>query len=252
MVFHSAGYGNVEERIYAGIASALKAAAAQHTPAKASAASRHVASPRGIGSPLQQAMPGELATAAAADALSAQCQEAPTAGAVAAAMQELAAASATAHLGQQLQQQVQQLEQDVEGLRDNVATHLSSSKAQETQLQQLQERQSRAQQDHAQEQQRLAQEAGTCQEQLLQQQELVAALTAEVQEVRQQQQQRPSTAVMQELLAELRVEAQLQTAQLGKQQVRRQPWSTLPQTMIEACCSQADILRIALQLGNST
>lgn len=225
----SAGYGNFEERIYAGIASALKAAAAQHTPAKASAASTHVASPRGIGSPLQQVM-----HAAAADALSAQCQEAPTAGAVAAAMQELAAATVAAHLGQQLQQQVQQLEQDVEGLKDNVATHLSSSKAQETQLQQLQEWQSQAQQDLAQEQQRLAQEAGTCQEQLLQQQELVVALMAEVQELRQQQ-QHPSTAVMQELLSELRVEAQLQTAQLGKQQVRRQRWSTLPQTVNEAC-----------------
>lgn len=231
----SAGYGNVEERIYAGIASALKAAVAQHTPAKASAGSTHVASPRGIDSPLQQVMhAGEVATAAAADALSAQCQEAPTAGAVAAAMQELAAATAAAHLGQQLQQLVQQLEQDVEGLKDNVATHLSSSKAQETQMQQLQEWQSQAQQDLAQEQQRLAQEAGTCQEQLLQQQELVVALTAEVQELRQQQ-QHPSTAVMQELLSELRVEAQLQTAQLGKQQVRRQRWSTLPQTVNEAC-----------------
>jgi hypothetical protein len=238
-----AGYDNIEERINAGITAALKAAA-RRISAKASAASKHAASPQGVGSPLQQARPGELAPAAAPEALSAQCQEGATADAVAAAMQEWAAAMLETQLGQQLRQQVQQLEQDVEGLKDNVATHLSISKAQETQVQQLKEWQAQVQQGLAQEQQRLTQEAGTWQKQLVQQQELVAALTAEVQELRQQQ-QRPSTPVMQELLSELRVEAQLQTAQLGKQQVRRRPPCTLPQTVIDACQSQACVLWIA-------
>lgn len=231
----------MEERIYAGIASALKAAAAQHTSSKsgtANQASARFGASSGAGtggSPLQLSRPGELAAAAAADALSAQCSEAPIASTVAAAMQELAAATAAEQLGQQLQQQMQHLEQEVEGLKQRVTVRLTSADGQQPQLQQLQQQLANQQ---AGMQQLLSLGAGVWQDQLQQQQELVAALTTEVREL-QQQQQRPATPAMEALLDDLRQQAQQQIAHLGKQQVRMARFAFACQRGAAADCAPA-------------
>jgi hypothetical protein len=128
-------------------------------------------------------------------------------------MQELAAATAAKQLGQQLQQQIQHLEQDVEGLKQQATAHLSSN----TDGQQAQLQQQFANQQAGMQQQ-LSLEAGVWKDHLQQQQELVSALSAEVREL-QQQQQRTATPVMEALLNDLRQQAQQQIAHFGKQQV---------------------------------
>lgn len=207
----------MEERIYARMVSALKTVAAQRTVTTNSAAGQ-VSEAATWGSPLPQRRPGELGTAAAADALNAQCQdETPTASTVAAAMQELAAATGAERLAQQLQERVQQLEQEVQDLKQNVTTHISSQAAGQQTMQQLQEQQSEVQQQLMLEARTWQNQSRLQQDQLRQQQDLAAALTADVREL--QQQQRPPTPVLQELLADLRHEAQQQIALMGKQQV---------------------------------
>jgi flagellar biosynthesis GTPase FlhF len=187
----------MEERIYAGIASALKAAAAQRTPTKTASqvgGMPAASSATGMGgSPLQQHLSGELGGAAV---VSAEHLGVPTASSVAAAVQELAAATAADQQGQQLLQQIHQLEREVEAMKQTVAAHTQqSSSHQQDSKQQLQEQQQRT-----------------------------AALATELQELKQrqreQQQQRPATPVMEELLADLREQAQQQIADIGRQQVQ--------------------------------
>lgn len=190
----------MEERIYAGIASALKAAAAQRTPSKTASqvGGRHAAS-TGAGmdtSPLQQHPSAELGGAVVS---SAEQLGVPTANSVAAAVQELAAATAADQQGQQLLQQIHQLEREVDAMKQTVAAHTQQSS------------------DHQQD----------SKQQLQEQQQRTAALAAELQELKQrqaaQQQQRPATPVMEELLADLRQQAQQQIADIGRQQVRCLP-----------------------------
>lgn len=205
----------MEERIYAGIASALKAAAASHTPSKAAGAAGHAAarhtSPGGpvlSASPVRHMRADEPAAAAGADTPGSD----GTAGAVAAAMQELAVATAAEQLGQQLQEQMQQLERKVQDVKQGLASH--SESAQKDTMQQLRDQQTSYQ---AEVQQQLVQQ----QERLQQQQDLITELTAELREFKRQQQQQPVQPDGDELLAQAALQAKQHTEHLAKQQVGR-------------------------------
>jgi predicted RNase H-like nuclease (RuvC/YqgF family) len=146
------------------------------------------------GSPVQQHLSAELGGAVVS---SAEQLGVPTANSVAAAVQELAAATAADQQGQQLLQQIHQLEREVDAMKQTVAAHTQQSS------------------DHQQD----------SKQQLQEQQQRTAALATELQELKQrqreqqQQQQRPASPVMEELLADLRQQAQQQIVDIGRQQV---------------------------------
>jgi len=245
-VYGAAGLSTVEERIYAGIATALKAAAASaHTPTKAAAtaaatatsspAARHVGTPGPAVTPLlRQAADYPAAVGVpVGQHPDASCATAST---VAAAMQELAAATAADQLGQQLQQQLGQLERDVEVLKKSVAAHLrgehscgsltDANGAHNSDMQQLREEVQKQSQSHEQLQkqqecfqQELGEEAAAQKQQLQHQQELIAVLSAEVQALKQQQQQVMTPSQQEQLDLAIKQQCQQQLAQLSKQQV---------------------------------